>query len=147
MAWRVPHSAAKAKVKAKALEVHSLKVQVVAVGAGAAEDPTDRVNVHVGLEDSSGQALASRRALAKVVARAKATARMVGAQVLRTPVLAMARLRDEVKRLETVDLVISDDPLARQYAVEKAVEESAKASGRSTGGRGGMRGGVKRRGR
>jgi len=58
-----------------------------------------------------------------------------------------ARLRDEVKRLETVDLVISDDPLARQYAVEKAVEESAKASGRSTGGRGGMRGGVKRRGR
>ena len=58
-----------------------------------------------------------------------------------------ARLRDEVKRLETVDLVISDDPLARQYAVEKAVEESAKASGRSTGGRGGMRGGVKSRGR
>jgi len=59
-----------------------------------------------------------------------------------------ARLRDEIKRLETVDLVISDDPLARQYAVEKAVEESAKASGRSTGGRAGQRGGnVKRRGR
>ncbi len=52
-----------------------------------------------------------------------------------------ARLRDEIKRLETVDLVVSDDPLARQYAVEKAVEESAKASGRSTGGRAGMRGG------
>ncbi|MCH1532405.1 MAG: excinuclease ABC subunit UvrB, partial [Planktomarina temperata] len=29
-----------------------------------------------------------------------------------------ARLRDEVKRLETVELTISDDPLARQYAVE-----------------------------
>jgi excinuclease ABC subunit B len=59
-----------------------------------------------------------------------------------------ARLRDEIKRLETVDLVVSDDPLARQYAVEKAVEESAKASGRSTAGRAGQRGGnVKRRGR
>ena len=57
-----------------------------------------------------------------------------------------ARLRDEIKRLETVDLVVSDDPLARQYAVEKAVEESAKASGRSTGGRAGMRGGTRSRG-
>ena len=57
-----------------------------------------------------------------------------------------ARLRDEIKRLETVDLVISDDPLARQQAVEKAVDDAAKASGRSTAGRPGMRGGnVKRR--
>ena len=51
-----------------------------------------------------------------------------------------ARLRDEIKRLETVDLVISDDPLARQSAVEEAVEGAKKASGRSTGGRAGMRG-------
>ena len=58
-----------------------------------------------------------------------------------------ARLRDEIKRLETVDLVISDDPLARQYAVEKAIEDSAKASGRSTAGRPGQRGGKARRGR
>jgi excinuclease ABC subunit B len=57
-----------------------------------------------------------------------------------------ARLRDEIKRLETVDLVISDDPLARQQAVDKAVDDAAKASGRSTAGRPGMRGGnVKRR--
>ena len=56
-----------------------------------------------------------------------------------------ARLRDEVKRLEAVDLAIADDPMARQYAVEKAVEDSAKASGRSTMGRGGMRGGVRRK--
>ncbi|MCY4178725.1 MAG: excinuclease ABC subunit UvrB, partial [Litoreibacter sp.] len=35
-----------------------------------------------------------------------------------------ARLRDEVKRLETVDLVVSDDPLARQQAVDKAVSEA-----------------------
>ncbi len=58
-----------------------------------------------------------------------------------------ARLRDEVKRLETVDLVVSDDPLARQYAVEKAVTDAQKMSGRSTAGRPGQRGGVKRRGR
>ncbi|MEP6265705.1 MAG: helicase-related protein, partial [Paracoccaceae bacterium] len=57
-----------------------------------------------------------------------------------------ARLRDEIKRLETVDLAIADDPLARQYAVEKAVDDAQKASGRSTAGRGGQRGGnVKRR--
>ncbi|SEQ09467.1 excinuclease ABC subunit UvrB [Thalassovita taeanensis] len=58
-----------------------------------------------------------------------------------------ARLRDEVKRLEAVDLAISDDPLARQSAVESAVEKAGAARGRSTGGRGGQRGGVKRRGR
>ncbi|MFQ1701698.1 excinuclease ABC subunit UvrB [Loktanella agnita] len=56
-----------------------------------------------------------------------------------------ARLRDELKRLETVDLVVSDDPLARQQAVEKAVGDAQKAAGRSTAGRPGQRGGVKRR--
>ncbi|WP_411890123.1 excinuclease ABC subunit UvrB [Yoonia sp. SDW83-1] len=57
-----------------------------------------------------------------------------------------ARLRDEVKRLETVDLVIHDDPMARQQAVDKAVGDAQKSSGRSTGGRGGMRGGKSRYG-
>ncbi len=57
-----------------------------------------------------------------------------------------ARLRDEVKRLEAVDLAISDDPMARQQAVERASEEAVKGRGRSTAGRGGMHGGnVKRR--
>ena len=56
-----------------------------------------------------------------------------------------ARLRDEVKRLETVELTVSDDPLSRQYAVEKAVEDTHKASGRSKGGRAGQRGGARRR--
>ena len=59
-----------------------------------------------------------------------------------------ARLRDEVKRLEAVDLVVSDDPLARQSAVDAAVESASKSRGRSTAGRSGQRGGnVKRRGR
>ncbi|TNF13111.1 MAG: excinuclease ABC subunit UvrB, partial [Rhodobacteraceae bacterium] len=56
-----------------------------------------------------------------------------------------ARLRDEVKRLEAVDLAVHDDPLARQSAVEAASEAAVKAMGRSTAGRPGQRGGVKRR--
>ncbi|MCW1950196.1 MAG: excinuclease ABC subunit UvrB [Octadecabacter sp.] len=56
-----------------------------------------------------------------------------------------ARLRDEVKRLETVDLVVSDDPLARQYQVDKAVADSKKSAGRSQAGRPGQRGGIKPR--
>jgi excinuclease ABC subunit B len=52
-----------------------------------------------------------------------------------------ARLRDEVKRLEAVELTIADDPLARQSVVEEAVEEAVKMAGRSTGGRPGQRGG------
>ena len=56
-----------------------------------------------------------------------------------------ARLRDEVKRLETVDLMVSDDPMARQYQVEKAVSDSKKMAGRSTAGQPGQRGGVKPR--
>jgi excinuclease ABC subunit B len=58
-----------------------------------------------------------------------------------------ARLRDEVKRLEAVELAISDDPLARQSAVEEAAEAAVKMGGRSTAGRAGMRGGKARRGR
>ena len=50
-----------------------------------------------------------------------------------------ARLRDEIKRLEEVDLVVSDDPLARQSAVEQAVEDSRKKEGRSQAGRAGTR--------
>ncbi|WP_281070672.1 excinuclease ABC subunit UvrB [Oceaniglobus trochenteri] len=57
-----------------------------------------------------------------------------------------ARLRDEVKRLEAVDLAVSDDPLARQSAIEAASAEATKKSGRSTAGRPGQRGGnVQRR--
>ena len=48
-----------------------------------------------------------------------------------------ARLRDEVKRLEAVELAVADDPLARQSAVEAEVE--AAVSPRSKAGRGGTR--------
>ncbi|NVO24926.1 excinuclease ABC subunit UvrB [Donghicola sp. C2-DW-16] len=59
-----------------------------------------------------------------------------------------ARLRDEIKRLEAVDLAIADDPMARQSAIDAAQDEAVKARGRSTAGRPGQRGGnVKRRGR
>jgi excinuclease ABC subunit B len=52
-----------------------------------------------------------------------------------------ARLRDEVKRLQAVELAIADDPLARQSVVEEAVETAVKMAGRSTAGRPGQRGG------
>jgi excinuclease ABC subunit B len=56
-----------------------------------------------------------------------------------------ARLRDEVKRLEAVELAVADDPLARQSAVDAAVDAAVKTTGRSTGGRPGQRGGKPRR--
>ncbi|MBV7378142.1 excinuclease ABC subunit UvrB [Maritimibacter sp. DP4N28-5] len=54
-----------------------------------------------------------------------------------------ARLRDEIKRLEAVDLAVADDPMARQAAVAAAGEKATK--GRSTAGKPGQRAG--RRGR
>ena len=56
-----------------------------------------------------------------------------------------ARIRDEITRLETVELVVADDPLARQYAVESAINKTKQLTGRSTAGRPGQRGGIKRR--
>ena len=47
-----------------------------------------------------------------------------------------AKLRDEIQRLEAVDLAVADDPLARQSAIE-AVSNTSKP--RSTAGRGGTR--------
>jgi excinuclease ABC subunit B len=49
------------------------------------------------------------------------------------------RLRDEIKRLEAVELAIADDPLARQAAVEEASEEAVRLRGRSTAGKPGTR--------
>jgi excinuclease ABC subunit B len=48
-----------------------------------------------------------------------------------------ARIRDEVRRLETVELTISNDPLARQSAIEAEVEKSQVVKGRSSAGRAG----------
>ncbi|WP_109466182.1 excinuclease ABC subunit UvrB [Albibacillus kandeliae] len=56
-----------------------------------------------------------------------------------------ARLRDEIKRLEAVDLAVHDDPLARQQAVERAAEAAVGSKGRSTAGRAGQHGGNVRR--
>jgi len=51
-----------------------------------------------------------------------------------------ARMRDEVKRLEAVELAVADDPMARQSAVEAASESAVKGKGRSKGGKAGQRG-------
>jgi len=58
-----------------------------------------------------------------------------------------ARLRDEVRRLEAVELAVADDPFARQEVIEEAVEDAVRMSGRSTAGRAGQRGGKRSRGR
>ena len=50
-----------------------------------------------------------------------------------------ARMRDEVKRLEAVELTIADDPMARQYAVAAASEAAVKGKGRSSAGKAGTR--------
>jgi excinuclease ABC subunit B len=47
-----------------------------------------------------------------------------------------ARLRDEIRRLEKTELLVADDPMARQSAIEEAL---APAKARSRGGRAGMR--------
>jgi len=49
-----------------------------------------------------------------------------------------ARLRDEVKRLKEVELTVSDDPMARQEAVEAA--SGGGSNGKGRGGRGGKGG-------
>ncbi|MEM8570313.1 MAG: excinuclease ABC subunit UvrB [Pseudomonadota bacterium] len=50
-----------------------------------------------------------------------------------------ARLRDEIKRLEAVELAVADDPLARQSAIDQAAEDAVKTKGRSKAGVGGTR--------
>jgi excinuclease ABC subunit B len=48
-----------------------------------------------------------------------------------------ARIRDEIKRLEAVELAVADDPLARQSAIDAEVDAAVKP--RSKAGRGGTR--------
>ena len=48
-----------------------------------------------------------------------------------------ARLRDEIKRLEAVDLAVADDPMARQSAIESMTNHSRGNQGRSSSGRAG----------
>jgi excinuclease ABC subunit B len=51
---------------------------------------------------------------------------------------AAARIRDEIRRLEAVDLAVADDPLARQSAVDAKVA-AARPAARSSSGRPGTR--------
>jgi len=48
-------------------------------------------------------------------------------------------LRDEVRRLEAVELTVAGDPMARQNAIRLAEEDAAWNAGRSTAGKGGTR--------
>ena len=51
-----------------------------------------------------------------------------------------ARLRDELKRLQTVELAIADDPFARQSEVDRAVDESFMKAVRDGSGKADERG-------
>ncbi|MDE2462450.1 MAG: excinuclease ABC subunit UvrB [Alphaproteobacteria bacterium] len=55
-----------------------------------------------------------------------------------------ARLRDEIKRLQAVELAVADDPFARQSTVEDAAQRALTTEGRKQKAR---RGGAKRLGR
>jgi len=58
-----------------------------------------------------------------------------------------ARLRDEIQRLEKVDLLVAGDPMARQSKIESALDDE-RPKARSTVGRPGQRGsGKSRRGK
>ncbi|GLQ33830.1 UvrABC system protein B [Amylibacter marinus] len=50
-----------------------------------------------------------------------------------------ARIRDEVKRLEAVEMTIAENPMARQSVVDDAIESALQKGGRSTAGKGGTR--------
>jgi excinuclease ABC subunit B len=51
-----------------------------------------------------------------------------------------AQIRDEVKRLEAVDLAVADDPLARQSTLEQRIAAAGgRSAGRSSAGRPGSR--------
>ncbi|MCY4542341.1 MAG: excinuclease ABC subunit UvrB, partial [Rhodobacteraceae bacterium] len=50
-----------------------------------------------------------------------------------------AEIRDEIRHLETLELMIADDPLARQKDVSKRVSAAVGNSGRSTAGKPGVR--------
>ncbi|MGE0742708.1 MAG: excinuclease ABC subunit UvrB [Hyphomonadaceae bacterium] len=57
-----------------------------------------------------------------------------------------ARLRDEIKKLQTTELLIADDPLARQSAVSAAADEAVRES-RASGDRATLTGATVRRGK
>ena len=50
-----------------------------------------------------------------------------------------ARLRDEINRLEAIELTVADDPLARQSAVDEAANEAVGATGQAGSAKSGAR--------
>lgn len=56
-----------------------------------------------------------------------------------------ARIRDEIQRLEEVELFVSDDPLARQASPDNEGKQRGQSGRRSKAGRPGTRGGRRRR--
>ncbi len=117
----------------------TVKKNVEDVLAGMWQGDTDMARVTATVEKAAvGQNLAAHLDALRVAMR-KAAENLEFEEA--------ARMRDEIKRLEAVELAVADDPLARQAAVEEAAELAVKSSGRSTAGRPGQRGGKRSRGR
>lgn len=116
---------------------HTVKKNVEDVLQGLWQGDTDQARITAKVEKTNvGQNLAAHLEALRLQMR-KAAENLEFEEA--------ARLRDEVKRLEAVELAVADDPLARQSVIDEAVEEAVSKSGRSTAGRAGQRGGNKRR--
>lgn len=115
---------------------HGIKAQTIRKNvsdafAGVYDADTDQARVTAIVEtDHVGDNLA---------AHLKALQKQMRAAATELEFEEAARLRDEIRRLETVEMAIADDPLARQSDVGKLVETALDAGGRSKRGRPGTR--------
>ena len=94
------------------------------------------VDLHLVHEVTSPQAFEGLRLAGRPVRRPDRTLATADHNVPTDGTPVAARIRDEIKRLEAVELAVADDPLARQSAIDAEVEVSVP---RSKAGKGGTR--------
>ncbi len=113
------------------IEARTIRKNVSDAFAGVYASDTDQARITTPVEtDPIGDNLA---------AHLKALEQQMRAAADELEFEEAARLRDEVRRLQTVEMAIADDPLARQGDVDRMVESALDAGGRSRKGRPGTR--------